>query len=211
MIEGAEEENHLIDREYHHGEIIKNPSDALLMTTNQKDHQATLKALFEFVFDWSPFVVVQLLGNGAYSLPLTFLIGTILAVFVIFYSCLGKTTSKSATKKTQGDCAECHLNYHKLKVMDVGQFVLFGSFFVMALIADYAAKYIDSTYMKNVLFLWFNPLTIGGIAFIMYISMDSPRVCRRRRLHHAILCHLPHRAGGRGRDEKDLWDECALP
>ncbi|GFH59888.1 hypothetical protein CTEN210_16364 [Chaetoceros tenuissimus] len=112
--------------------------------------------ILENVLDWSPFISVQILGSGTYVLSTAFLVGTLAAAFVIVYSFLRSASSSFTHTFTP-------------KILDVGQLVLFGSLYILALISNNAGKY--TSYLQQLLFLWFNALTTGGMGLIMWTSV----------------------------------------
>mmetsp|Transcript_20368 Transcript_20368/g.40696 ORF Transcript_20368/g.40696 Transcript_20368/m.40696 type:complete len:520 (-) Transcript_20368:158-1717(-) len=110
-----------------------------------------LKGLESFL-DWLPFIVAQSLSSS--HPPATALgAGTLSAALVLLYA-FGKASLEGTPK-------------HRPKVLDIGQLLLFGTLYAIAVLLGGRRA--------ALLVLWFNPLTTGGMAAIMWTSAAHGR------------------------------------
>lgn len=145
-------------------------------TQPEQQQQQKLMTILENILDWSPFIVVQILGGGLTSLTTAFLGGTMAAVLVIFYSYLKSVPFTAAASTPTTSAAVSSATSFQPKILDLGQFYLFGSLYLLALISEKCAPSPNAAaYIQQQLFLWFNPLTTGGMALIMYMSIVNGR------------------------------------
>ena len=111
-----------------------------------------LKTL-ETVFDYAPLICTQILSGS----PVDALgAGTLAAVFVLCVAFL-----KLRFLDQPGAPFP--------KTLDVGQFLLFGLLWVLALATQ------GNEYAGRLLILWFNPFTTGGIALIQWVTIKRGR------------------------------------
>lgn len=179
---------------------MASPTDPFLAPSDQQgpppSPSPTRKTLFphilkgiwkavESVLDWSPFIVVQTL-QGSY--PPTFSLGwgTGAAAGLLLFKFLAEcgvsppissgngnaentvtTNNGPTTNNGSLDGGRDWRNWTP-STMDLGQFLLFGFLYVSAQIATGSS---DGEYAGNLLILWFNPFTTGGMALIMYTSI----------------------------------------
>lgn len=139
--------------------------------------------------DFSPLITVQIL-KGSHP-PLVAMGGGTLAaaivmVYALFKICLGFGPPGVAFPKT----------------LDLGLFLLFGGLWLLALVFQ------ENAYVGRLLVLWFNPVTTGGIATIMWVSV----VCGRSFVAEAAQAQLPPRVWQKLASRKwfrDTLDEVA--
>lgn len=148
MMEGSSGYNPLLQQE---GVEEGSPSQRSWRDVGRAVGLGLLKA-FNQIIDWSPLITVNTL-QGSYPPVTALFYGTVAAVVVLVYAflkrCLDFEQPGAVFPKT----------------LDLGQFLLFGVLWVLALAFE------SNAYIGEQLVLWFNPFTTGGITLIMWASI----------------------------------------
>ena len=120
-----------------------------------------IKGIENFL-DFVPFIIVQsLIGSQSPTFALG--AGALSAALVFFYSFLKHCFRTGTNVGT----IQLILGFQP-KTMDVGSFMLFGTLYVTAQLLQSLS---NNDAIGMYLLLWFNPITTGGLALIMYYSI----------------------------------------
>lgn len=142
---------------------IENKSDE----SNKSDEKTTVSVLWkivETVLDWSPFIIAQSLlspssSSSNLSVTMVFLWAFLAAAGLLLYKFWKQ---KKKLKKYSSSS-------YKPASIDLGQFLLFGLLFAVSHL--FFGKSSAGEENDFLLILWCNPLTSGGMCFIMWASI----------------------------------------
>jgi len=138
------------------------PEENTIPTPAPTGKRNACSKILETIVDWLPFIVANvLIGNGA-SPVVSLGAGAVAAACLLLYHFAKKKFSSQDMNPAAPP-----------RLLEIGQFVLFASCYISAFILCSTGKDIHKTAIF--LNLWFNPITTGGMALIMWLSVVMGR------------------------------------